>query len=638
MTVQDILSDQILLVFLGLLTVYFLSHLGWLVWQGRKLKREILGLIGESRTGSVDEESTVDDSPAGETLNRVWKRYRQTFVEAENKTHEEAGSYFTESAIVGGAFNLRYWKAVPNLLVGIGILGTFVGLTVGISGFETESVDTVRTSIEKLLSGMATAFVSSIAGMAFSIAFNIVEKWQFGRLSQALDRLCNKLDSRYLMGESERRDLEQERRRDVLTDAFGDMLTSVFAYEDDGEQILPAHMLRDLRTESREQTQTLKSFSTDLADGIMMSSLTIEKLGGEVGEAFQKAMEHKLTPTMKGVEAAVDELRNEKAASNEEMVENVVDRLSNTLDDISDQFQDSLTGGAIDQLEQTATTIAEMGELLDSFQSDFASMSGDLRESVEAMAEKTGEEAQLATMTMREETEAATEKMREEAGAVAQSMREQSEGAARSFRSQVEKVTESVGKEIGSLQTTSAELLERQQESAKSVQSILDEGGDVAGQLKETATSLKETLTRLRQMSETLEQAADRTRDSSEALQTSTTQLQEQQQEWLNAERETLGQLENALGDMRNLSAEYVQQFETIRTGLEEIFAEIEQGLSNYQNTTRKSVNNYLSDLAENLQTATNAMNGTVTALDESFEEFHEILDKMKSSANGQPQ
>jgi ABC-type transporter Mla subunit MlaD len=638
MTVQDILSDQILLFFLGLLAVYFVLHLGSLVWQGRKLRREILGFIGESSAGSVDEESAVDDEPAGETLNRVWKRYRQTFVEAENKTHEEAGSYFTESAIVGGAFNLRYWKAVPNLLVGIGILGTFVGLTVGISGFETESVNTVRTSIEKLLSGMATAFVSSIVGMAFSIAFNIVEKWQFGRLSHALDRLCNKLDSRFLMGESELRDLEQERRRDVLTDAFGDMLTSVFAYEDNGEQILPAHVLRDLRIESREQTQTLKSFSTDLADGIMMSSLTIEKLGGEVGEAFQQAMERKLTPTMKGVETAVEELRGEKAASNEEMVENVVDRLSNTLDDISDQFQDSLTGGAIDQLEQTASTIAEMGELLNSFQSDFATMSVNLRQSVEAMAERTEEEAEQATTTMRKETEAATKKMREEAGAVAQSMRQESEKAAQGFRSEVEKVTESVGQEIQSLQSTSADLLQRQQASAESVQNLLDDGGDVAGRLKETASSLNETLTQLRQMSESLEEAADRTKDSSEALQTSTNQLKEHQQQWLNAEKETLDELEGALGDMRNLSAEYVQQFETIRTGLEEIFAEIEQGLSNYQNTTRKSVNNYLSDLAENLQTATNAMNGTVTALDESFEEFHEILDKMKSSANGQPQ
>lgn len=631
MTIQDILSDRILLFFLGVLALYFISHLTWLVWRSRKLRQRIEDFMGQGSN-----EHPLEEDSVGESLSRAWARYQQTFIESQNKTEEEAGSYFTELAVVGGTLNLRYWKAVPNLLVGIGILGTFVGLTVGISGFETESVDSVRTSIEGLLSGMATAFVSSIVGMALSLAFNIFEKRRFGRLNQALTRLCGELDARYLMGESDLRALERERRRDVLSDAFGDVLTDTFAYEDNGEQILPAHVLRDLRREAEEQTKTLKSFSTDLADGIKMSTMTIEKLGGEVGEAFQQAMEHQLTPTIEGVETAVEELRNEKAESNEEMVENVVDRLSNTLDDISDQFQDELTGGAIDQLEQTATTIAEMGELLDSFQSDFSSMSGDLKESVEAMAEKTEEEAQMATMTMREETEAATEKMREEANAVAESMREQSEGAAQTFRSEVEKVTESVGQEIESMQTTSANLLRRQQASAESVQSLLDEGGDVAERLKETATSLKETLTRLRQMSEMLEQAADRTKDSSEALQASTTQFQEHQQEWLNAEKETLDELEHALGDMRNLSSEYVQQFDTIRNGLEDIFGEIEQGLSDYQNTTRESIDSYLSTLAENLQTATNAMNGTVNALDESLERMHDVLDKMKSTANGQ--
>lgn len=631
MSVQDILSDWILLLFLGILGLYFASHLVWLLWRSHNLRKRIQDFMGRG----VGERPFKEDS-AGGSLSRAWTRYQQTFLQPQNKTEEEAGSYFTEPAVVGGTLNLRYWRAVPNLLVGIGILGTFVGLTVGISGFETQSVDSVRTSIEGLLSGMATAFISSIVGMGLSLAFNIFEKWKFGQLNQALTRLCGKLDAQYLMGESNLRSLERERRRDVLSDAFGDVLMDTFSYEEDGEQILPAHVLRDLRRDTEEQTKTLKSFSTDLADGIMMSSLTIEKLGGEVGEAFQQAMEHKLTPTIKGVEEAVGELRNEKAESNEEMVENVVDRLSNTLDDISDQFQDELTGGAIDQLEQTATTIAEMGELLDSFQSDFSSMSGDLKESVAAMAETTEENAQMATQSMREETEAATKKMREEANAVAESMREQSEGAAQTFRSEVEKVTESVGQEIASLQDTSSTLLERQQESAESVQLLLSEGESVANRLTETASSLKETLDQLREMSDTLEEAADRTRDSSEALQTSTTQLEEHRELWLEAEADTLDELESALTDMRSLSAEYVQQFETIRNGLEDIFGEIEQGLSTYQNTTRESINNYLGDLAENLQTATNAMNGTVTALDESFEELHEILDKMKSSANGQ--
>jgi methyl-accepting chemotaxis protein len=564
----------------------------------KPLLAKIRSFVERTENGYIPKKETVEGS-----IGRIWTRYRRTFVESEEKTEEEAADHFTEDALVGGALNLRYWKAVPNLLVGIGILGTFVGLTVGISDFETQSVDTVRASIEDLLSGMATAFVSSIVGMALSLVFNGLEKWRFGQINQAIRQLCGELDARYLMKEADRRALRRQEQREVLTD--------VFAYEDEGHQILPAHMFRDLRQEAREQTQMLKSFNTELADGIKISTMTIEQLGSELGEAFQLAMKQRLTPTIEKVQDAVEKLRNEKAASNEDMVQNVVDRLETTLEDISGQFQESLSGGALDQLEKTADTVGEMGELLASFQSDFASMSEDLKESVETMAEKTGEEAHAATKRMRQE----------------------SEGAARTMRSEMEKATESVGEEIESLQNNSAELLRRQQSSAEAVQSLLDEGGDVAGRLKEAADTLKDTLRRFQQMAETLEETANKTRKTGVALESSAAQLQDHQQEWLNAEKETLTELESALSDIQELSSTYVQQFEGIREGLKEIFGEIEDGLSSYQNTTRESINNYLSDFAENLETATSALHGSVTALDESFEELHEILDKMK---NGQ--
>jgi methyl-accepting chemotaxis protein len=599
MTVSSIFSDPILFFFLSLLLAYSVVEAARLYfWLSKPLLAKIRSFVERTENGYIPKKETVEGS-----IGRIWTRYRRTFVESEEKTEEEAADHFTEDALVGGALNLRYWKAVPNLLVGIGILGTFVGLTVGISDFETQSVDTVRASIEDLLSGMATAFVSSIVGMALSLVFNGLEKWRFGQINQAIRQLCGELDARYLMKEADRRALRRQEQREVLTD--------VFAYEDEGHQILPAHMFRDLRQEAREQTQMLKSFNTELADGIKISTMTIEQLGSELGEAFQLAMKQRLTPTIEKVQDAVEKLRNEKAASNEDMVQNVVDRLETTLEDISGQFQESLSGGALDQLEKTADTVGEMGELLASFQSDFASMSEDLKESVETMAEKTGEEAHAATKRMRQE----------------------SEGAARTMRSEMEKATESVGEEIESLQNNSAELLRRQQSSAEAVQSLLDEGGDVAGRLKEAADTLKDTLRRFQQMAETLEETANKTRKTGVALESSAAQLQDHQQEWLNAEKETLTELESALSDIQELSSTYVQQFEGIREGLKEIFGEIEDGLSSYQNTTRESINNYLSDFAENLETATSALHGSVTALDESFEELHEILDKMK---NGQ--
>ncbi len=51
----------------------------------------------------------------------------------------------------------------------LGILGTFIGIIIGLLNFNTESID---TSIPVLLGGLKTAFITSIVGMFFAILFN----------------------------------------------------------------------------------------------------------------------------------------------------------------------------------------------------------------------------------------------------------------------------------------------------------------------------------------------------------------------------------------------------------------------------------------------------------------------------------
>lgn len=56
----------------------------------------------------------------------------------------------------------------PSLLTSLGILGTFTGIVVGLVAFDTKNID---GSIENLLWGMQTAFITSIWGIFLSIAY-----------------------------------------------------------------------------------------------------------------------------------------------------------------------------------------------------------------------------------------------------------------------------------------------------------------------------------------------------------------------------------------------------------------------------------------------------------------------------------
>jgi ElaB/YqjD/DUF883 family membrane-anchored ribosome-binding protein len=62
-------------------------------------------------------------------------------------------------------------RSVPNVLTSLGILGTFAGIVVGLMGFDPQNID---GSIEGLLSGLKTAFLTSLVGMSCAIIHKVV--------------------------------------------------------------------------------------------------------------------------------------------------------------------------------------------------------------------------------------------------------------------------------------------------------------------------------------------------------------------------------------------------------------------------------------------------------------------------------
>lgn len=60
----------------------------------------------------------------------------------------------------------------PNLMTSLGILGTFAGIVVGLMEFDPQNID---GSISLLLSGLKTAFLTSLVGMCANIAFKAIE-------------------------------------------------------------------------------------------------------------------------------------------------------------------------------------------------------------------------------------------------------------------------------------------------------------------------------------------------------------------------------------------------------------------------------------------------------------------------------
>ena len=116
------------------------------------------------------------------TLNGLFLNYQEKV-----QSQRESGQLMSdiEDFINEEVIAIRTWQNVmtqiPEILTGLGILGTFIGLIIGIRGVGFSSVTAALTSVQALLAGIETAFYTSVVGVILSIVFNMVYRttWNF---------------------------------------------------------------------------------------------------------------------------------------------------------------------------------------------------------------------------------------------------------------------------------------------------------------------------------------------------------------------------------------------------------------------------------------------------------------------------
>lgn len=88
----------------------------------------------------------------------------------------------------------RWIEQLPSFISTLGVLGTFIGITIGLYFFNTDDLD---QSIPKLLSGLKTAFFTSLAGMIGSLVLSKIVNSSFDEndggvsdINQAAGEIC----------------------------------------------------------------------------------------------------------------------------------------------------------------------------------------------------------------------------------------------------------------------------------------------------------------------------------------------------------------------------------------------------------------------------------------------------------------
>jgi hypothetical protein len=123
---------------------------------------------------------------------------------------------------------------IPGAMTGLGILGTFIGLSLGLQAFNTGSAEEIANSIGPLMDGIKVAFHTSIYGMIFSLTFNLIFKTVTEKAYQKMDEFIAEFkryvcpDARY---DNESSELEYQRQQiDAIAQAQKSLEDSIVPY------------------------------------------------------------------------------------------------------------------------------------------------------------------------------------------------------------------------------------------------------------------------------------------------------------------------------------------------------------------------------------------------------------------------
>ena len=625
-------------LFLGLIILVFLWFAVQLVmqWQLNKTLRQ-----------ASESENTLNDLKAGK-LQPLSEAYTKTItVETDEgtKTNIPASSFLNDANTTKAyRINLRMLDAASGLMVGLGLFGTFWGLTEGIAGFDSSTSDNIQASIQQLLGGMSTAFLTSLFGMGASMIFTWWDKAHKKTFYRRLDELAEKLDDAYYIDDLQLTQLRQQtmmdgmvaQLREELQKQIGMIAASLnhkLTYTNEsGERVVVANAIREILTENTQQTTALKSFSTDLA----------VELSQGFDEVLSKQMQKKILPLMENVDSTtkiivehIDQMAAQVAAPATDMIENVVTELKQGMASIVDEFKSGLSQSATGELENLSHQLGTAAQSMADFPKNMENISATLQVTIEEVKTAVSEISNTSATANSTAMQQMQEQIAFATGAISNAIGEVKDvmsSVTANMRQSITGLTDDVT-------SKQADLIALQEDTTTQTKKLLDVfnhglermaqlNDNIAGTMNmylQAQGQITGSTAHLQTISGDMKLATQIFGKSQADYTTKMEQLQQNTQRSIDSVTEMI----DHTGE---LSADYANQFQIIKGGLSSIFAELQSGLTEYSRTVQASTQSYLDQYGNSLTQTANALSSAIELQKEVVDELTEALSQQKKS------
>lgn len=438
----------------------------------RRLARVLRGLnpeeMAERRRDLLSR--LVGKKRKADGTSHVWKEFDDSLVVSRDGDHLyntlDAEHFFNTHSLARGVTDSRLLAAVPSFLIAIGVLGTFVGLTVGLSGLELgddADVDALRDGIHAMIAGAAVAFATSVWGVLLSVGVNAYEKfWEtwirryVARLQDQVDHLFPRLTSEHSLNDIAGSSLESQKALQTLHEKIGEQL--------------------------QEKLEAAGShFQQSLVDGIQaVMRESLDKMNAEASQQSTETLEKLVEQFMQRMGETGEEQRK-------------------LLDNASHNMQ-----GAVNQLgEQMSSLVSELSQQ----QEAARERSDEQRQQAEATSQRLQDDNERRLSNLQEQFE----RLMSELGTRAEEQQERADLRERDRQERMQQGLDAYGQAQKRTETVVSQFVEHQQQHSERVEaqlsSLLEHLESATGSIERSSTSLATGAGHLDDMGQNLQQA-----------------------------------------------------------------------------------------------------------------------------------
>ena len=521
-------------VFLAVSVMLLGRQLGPLWFKLRRANGDLKNLNGEVEFARAFEGY---NRKAHEAFGLAWTEFVETLILPAPESGDpirntsEVSRYLNDATIVSPRMSSGFFQAVPNLLTGFGILGTFLGLAAGVgaakSGLSSEDARQITAALQQLLGGASLAFWTSIVGIGCSIFFVFVERFASRRLHIALVKWVGAIESRV-------------------------------------ERVTSEGVALDQLDQARRTTTQLERFNTDLI--FALEQALEEKIAG------------RLSPQLDSLLKAVEGLREDRATDSGQMIEKALAEFTAALE--------RKTGS---QFEEMRTTVGDLDRTLKESTDALAQTQREVRGALDSVltavrtAMDTGSTAM--TETLKRSLDEVTGVLAGASEQLANQLTASSSAAAAELRDTVSATTQELAETGANAASQVARSLGGLEKAAESLeQASMNNGKMLSGmdQFVERLNALRGTIESTHQQIAGVVEPVQRTaRDMRESADRTAGTL-EQTGALVGRVETSVATLEQHQQKVAAAWAEYQRRFEGIDSSLAGVFQQFDEGLSRY--------------------------------------------------------